>query len=87
MALTDIHVLRGELKGFTTRMLGVTAWILTGAKYVSNGKHREKLNSYFYAQYTFSVLITVAKRSKAWTVFSRADAGIMGSNPTQRMDV
>jgi hypothetical protein len=26
--------------------------------------------------------VTVAKRSKAWTVFARSDAVIVGSNPT-----
>jgi hypothetical protein len=31
--------------------------------------------------------ITVAARSKAWTVFVRSNAGIVGSNPTQGMDV
>jgi hypothetical protein len=31
--------------------------------------------------------VTVAERSKAWTVFFRADAGTMGSNPTLGMDV
>jgi hypothetical protein len=31
--------------------------------------------------------ITVAARSKAWTVFARSNAGIVGSNPTQGMDV
>jgi hypothetical protein len=31
--------------------------------------------------------ITVAARSKAWTVFARSNTGIMGSNPTQAMDV
>jgi hypothetical protein len=30
---------------------------------------------------------TVAERSKACTVFARSKAGIMGSNPTQDMDV
>jgi hypothetical protein len=30
---------------------------------------------------------TVAARSKACTVFARSEAGIMGSNPTQGMDV
>jgi hypothetical protein len=30
---------------------------------------------------------TVAARSKARTVFVRSDAGIMGSNPTQGIDV
>jgi hypothetical protein len=31
--------------------------------------------------------ITVAERSKACTVFARSDARIVGSNPTQGMDV
>jgi hypothetical protein len=31
--------------------------------------------------------ITVAARSKIWTVFARSNAGIVGSNPTQAMDV
>jgi hypothetical protein len=31
--------------------------------------------------------ITVAARSKAWTVFARSNAWIVGSNPTQGMDV
>jgi hypothetical protein len=31
--------------------------------------------------------VTVAERSKAWTVFTRSEAGIVGSNPTQGMDV
>jgi hypothetical protein len=29
----------------------------------------------------------VAAQSKAWTVFSPSNAGILGSNPTQDMDV
>jgi hypothetical protein len=31
--------------------------------------------------------VTVAERSKACTVFARSEAGIVGSNPTQDMDV
>jgi hypothetical protein len=31
--------------------------------------------------------VTVPARSKAWIVFARSDAGIVGSNPTQGMDV
>jgi hypothetical protein len=31
--------------------------------------------------------VTVAEPSKACTDFSRSEAGIMGSNPTQGMDV
>jgi hypothetical protein len=31
--------------------------------------------------------ITVPARSKAWTVFVRSNAGIVGSNPIQSMDV
>jgi hypothetical protein len=30
---------------------------------------------------------TVTARSKAWTVLSRSNAGIVGSNPTESMDV
>jgi hypothetical protein len=35
----------------------------------------------------FAPPVTVAERSKACTVFARSEAGIMGSNPTQGMDV
>jgi hypothetical protein len=31
--------------------------------------------------------VTVAERSKAYTVFARTEAGIVCSNPTQGMDV
>jgi hypothetical protein len=31
--------------------------------------------------------VTVAERSKAWTVFARSKAGIVGSNHIQGMDV
>jgi hypothetical protein len=31
--------------------------------------------------------VTVAERSKACTIFARSEAGILGSNPTQGMDV
>jgi hypothetical protein len=31
--------------------------------------------------------ITAAARSKAWTVFARSNAEILGSNPTQGMDI
>jgi hypothetical protein len=31
--------------------------------------------------------ITVTAQSKAWNVFARPNAGIVGSNPTQGMDV
>jgi hypothetical protein len=33
------------------------------------------------------VIFSNADRSKAWTVFTRSNAGIVGSNPTQGMDV
>jgi hypothetical protein len=35
----------------------------------------------------YNTPVTVAARSKAWTVFAHSDAGIVGSNPTQSMDV
>jgi hypothetical protein len=33
------------------------------------------------------VPITVAARSKEWTVFARSNTAIVGSNPTQGMDI
>jgi hypothetical protein len=33
------------------------------------------------------LLVTVTARCKAWAVFARSNAGIVGSNPTQDMDV
>jgi hypothetical protein len=33
------------------------------------------------------VLITVAARPKAWNVYDCSNTGIVGSNPTQGMDV
>jgi hypothetical protein len=33
------------------------------------------------------MMITVAARSEAWTVFARSNTGIMGSNPTWGTDV
>jgi hypothetical protein len=41
-----------------------------------------------YVVAIFPILpITVAVRSKAWTAFARTKAGIVGSDPTQGMDV
>jgi hypothetical protein len=37
--------------------------------------------------YIADVPITVAARSKTWTVFARSNAGVFGSNLTQGMDV
>jgi hypothetical protein len=34
-----------------------------------------------------SLSIKVAARSKGWTVFARSNAGVVGSNPTEGMDV
>jgi hypothetical protein len=33
------------------------------------------------------MLITVVARSKAWNVFARSNIGIVGSNPTESMDI
>jgi hypothetical protein len=43
---------------------------------------------FYYDFYTQVIVpVSVANPSKAWTVFARSDAGIVGSNPTQGMDV
>jgi hypothetical protein len=36
---------------------------------------------------TYELPITVAARSEAWTVFAPSNTGIVGSNPTQDMDI
>jgi hypothetical protein len=35
----------------------------------------------------YNLPITVVERSKAWNIFAGSNTGIMGSNPTQGMDV
>jgi hypothetical protein len=41
----------------------------------------------FIALPSYGNPVTVAERSKACTVFARSEAGIVGSNPTQGMDI
>jgi hypothetical protein len=43
--------------------------------------------SYILKTYRKFSLITVAVRYKVWTLFARLKAGIVGSNPTQDMDI
>jgi hypothetical protein len=57
-----------------------TGFNALGSDWVTLGYGNVRL-SYFVLGYI------VAARSKAWTVFARSDAGIVGSNPTQGMDV
>jgi hypothetical protein len=40
-----------------------------------------------FKNYKKTMPITLVVLSKAWTVFARSDAGIVGSNPTQGMDI
>jgi hypothetical protein len=40
-----------------------------------------------FVLYFITKPVTVAEQSKACTVFARSEAGIVGSNPTQGMDV
>jgi hypothetical protein len=44
-------------------------------------------NFFYFNSVKFWKPITVTARSKEWTVFTRSNAGIVGSNPTQGMDV
>jgi hypothetical protein len=44
-------------------------------------------NDTFSCLYLMTSPVTVAERSKACTVLARSEAGTMGSNPTQGMDV
>jgi hypothetical protein len=50
------------------------------------GRKKQELKEKLYWLGTY-MTVTVAERSKAWTVFARSEAGIVGSNPKQHMDV
>jgi hypothetical protein len=53
-----------------------------------NDVSSSEYKSWYIFEARVSVLsITVTSRSKAWTVFARSNAGFVGSNPTQNMDV
>jgi hypothetical protein len=45
------------------------------------------LKSWYYSKPIPLKPVTVDERAKACTVFARSEAGIVGSNPTQGMDV
>jgi hypothetical protein len=45
------------------------------------------INSTIYLYSKVNTPVTVAEGSRACTVFTRSEAGIVGSNPTQGMDV
>jgi hypothetical protein len=49
--------------------------------------HSQLVNTNNYNTLKITVSVTVAERSKACTVFARSEAGIVGSNHTQSMDV
>jgi hypothetical protein len=49
--------------------------------------HLETIYCLYFAAVSDCLPITVDARSKAWTVFARSNAGIVGSNPTQCMNV
>jgi hypothetical protein len=49
--------------------------------------HPECVQMQFHSPIRLHEPVTAAERSKAWTVFTRADAGTVCSNPTQGMDV
>jgi hypothetical protein len=49
--------------------------------------HTSLSYSLFFQHLTEPLPTMVTARSKAWPVFARSNAGIVGSNPTQGMDV
>jgi hypothetical protein len=59
-------------------------------KAYKNRFHEHKISQYFtlkYGLYNYTKTITVAAPSKVRTLFANSNAGIVGSNPTQGMDV
>jgi hypothetical protein len=55
--------------------------------HIQDCKQKYRLHKEIYLQQFTIWPVTVAAQSKAWTAFARSDAGIVGSNPTQGMDV
>jgi hypothetical protein len=53
--------------------------------YIYSGLWRRPYLDYTYIALNFAITLTA--RPKAWTVFARSNTGIVGSNPTQAMDV
>jgi hypothetical protein len=51
------------------------------------GVTEKTVNSKIAQSYITKLPITVAARSKAWTVFVRSNTGLVGSDPTRGMDV
>jgi hypothetical protein len=50
-------------------------------------RHNRSVVTELYAYSTKWKPVTVAVRSKTCTVLARSEAGIVGSNPTQGMDI
>jgi hypothetical protein len=51
---------------------------------------KDKVSKTHHVQYICTIFptpVTVAARSKAWTIFARSESGIVVSYPTQGMDV
>jgi hypothetical protein len=61
-------------------------WPCCLSVYLSTSVYPLSISSNFKAYEAYGP-VTVTARSKAWTVFARSNAGIVGSNPTQGMDV
>jgi hypothetical protein len=69
---------------------------VAGKPSLNKAKYNSTVNSQYTDQHRISKQnncateekpVTVAARAKACTVFARSEAGIVGSNPTQGMDV
>jgi hypothetical protein len=49
--------------------------------------HWLSTNNVIHVLYSLTWPVTITERSKACTVFTRSEAGILGSNPTRGMDI
>jgi hypothetical protein len=61
------------------------------AEYCALGQMNPVLIPYFFMVHFNTIIpsmpVTVAERSEARSVFARSEVGVVGSNPTQSMDV
>jgi hypothetical protein len=56
-------------------------------RWIANQTAQQNLNGFIFMKFKEFEPVTVAERSKAYTVFACSEAGILGSNPTQGMDI
>jgi hypothetical protein len=81
-----LHYFRDAQREFTVEAFSACSPIILPPTLLAWVKARRTATWKLGVHYCWAP-VTVAARSKAWILFARTDAGIVGSNPTQGMNV